>query len=80
MKRVRFAIALASILFITACHNAGSSTAQEIEDDEPAKTEEHGGHEKPAEHDGTATHQDAAKDTTMAHDTSAASDTVPHQH
>ena len=42
MKRLRLTLTVATILFITACHNAGSSTAQEIEDETPAKTGEHG--------------------------------------
>lgn len=83
MKRLSCTLALATILFVSACHNAGSSTAQETEDATPAKMEAHGetpakaeGHgEAPAkEETGAASHAPAAMDTT------APKDSMHHQH
>jgi outer membrane biogenesis lipoprotein LolB len=84
MKKFRFTLALATILLVTACHNAGSSTAQEVEDENAAKTEEHGGHAKPEEHGAAShestTHENAASDTTLPSDTMLTKDSVPHEH
>lgn len=77
-------LALATILLVTACHNAGSSTAQEEEDESPVKMEERGGHAKPEEHGAasseSATPVNAMADTSSMGDTMLKKDSIPHEH
>lgn len=43
MKKIQLAFAIAAIALVSACHNPNSSTAQEVDDEIPAATQDHGG-------------------------------------